>query len=80
MSKYKEVGGKYLDKYDRNVGKAKKKIKLSKAEKKLKLTKTQKALEYADWMMRPIPRYPSKRMVRRAMLKDIARQKKKLDE
>ena len=78
MSKYKEVGGKYLDKYDRNVGKAKKKIKLSKAEKKLKLTKTQKALEYADWMMSPS--YPSQRMVRRAMLKDIARQKKKLDE
>ena len=78
MSKYKEVGGKYLDKYDKNVGKAKKKIKLSKAEKKLKLTKAQKALEYASGMMAPTI-LPS-RMMRKSMLKEIARKKKKLDE
>ena len=81
MARYNEVGEKHLDKYDRNVGKAKKKIKLSKAEKKLKRTKAQTAIEYASEMMGgPASKLASNRLTRKAMLKEIARQKKKLNE
>ena len=83
MAKYDEIGEKHLDKYDRNVGKAKKKIKLSKAEKKLKRTKAQTVIEYlSETMGGPASKLasPMNRLTRKAMLKEIAKQKKKLDE